>query len=245
MPAGLQDNNARDYSPATGRFISADPTGQTGSGDNLYAYAGDDTADNSDPSGLQWQLLAGCAVGALVNDIGGALDGRKHSLGDFFAGAGLGCVGGALMTIGGAEEALEALEGGDIALTGADGSEDLAALGDDLSGAGVAEQDAEVAASERAMAVIGRQIDTAIAKDWAEHEALDLPANEWTLVKNDQWVQSVIDRKMSVYVGSDTLWPNLWDAAAGRQTVFARELEQFLNAGYTWDGWTLIPPGGG
>jgi RHS repeat-associated protein len=245
MPAGLQDNNARDYSSATGRFISADPSGQTGSGDNLYAYAGDDTADNSDPSGLQWQLLAGCAVGALVNDIGGALDGRKHSLGDFFAGAGLGCVGGALMTIGGAEEALDALEGGDIALTGADGSEDLASLGDDLSGAGVAEQDAEAAASEQAMAVIGRQIDTAIAKDWAEHEVLDLPANEWTLVKNDQWVQSVIERKMSVYVGSDTLWPNLWDAAAGRQTVFARELGQFLNAGYTWDGWTLIPPGGG
>jgi hypothetical protein len=80
-------------------------------------HAGNDTVDNSDPSGLQWQLLAGCAVGGLVNDIGGALDGRKHSFGDFFGGALLGCVGGALMMIGGAE-ALAALEGGDLAAAG-------------------------------------------------------------------------------------------------------------------------------
>jgi hypothetical protein len=139
MPAGLQDNNARDYSPATGRFISADPTGTAGSGDNLYAYAGNDTVDNSDPSGLQWQLLAGCAVGGLVNDIGGALDGRKHSFGDFFGGALLGCVGGALMTIGGAGDALEALEGGDLGAAGTDGGADLGSLGDDLSGDGAGE----------------------------------------------------------------------------------------------------------
>jgi hypothetical protein len=77
------------------------------------------------------------------------------------------------------------------------------------------------------------------------HEVLDLPANEWTLTKNDQWVQSVIDRKMPVYVGSNTTWSNLWDAAAGRQMVFGRELGQFTDAGYTWDGWTLVPAGGG
>ncbi len=81
--------------------------------------------------------------------------------------------------------------------------------------------------------------------EWAGHEVLDLPANEWTLAKNDQWVQSVIDRKMPVYVGSNPSWQNLWDAAAGRTTVFGRELGQFLNAGYTWDSWTLVPPGGG
>lgn len=100
------------------------------------------------------------------------------------------------------------------------------------------------AAAERTTAVIGRQADTAVAKDWAGHEVLDLPAKEWSIARNDQWVQSVVDRKMPVYVGSPTTWPNLWDAAAGRSTVFGRELQQFTKAGYTWDGWTMIPPGG-
>jgi len=27
-------------------------------------------------------------------------------------------------------------------------------------------------------------------------------------------------------------------------TVFGRELSQFTKAGYTWDGWTMLPPGG-
>lgn len=100
-------------------------------------------------------------------------------------------------------------------------------------------------AGERVTAVIGRQADTAVAKDWAGHEVLDLPADKWTLAKNDQWVQSVVERKMPVYVGSPTTWLNLWDAAAGRSTVFGRELQQFTDAGYTWDGWTMLPPGGG
>ncbi|HXC76894.1 MAG TPA: hypothetical protein VNU19_07575, partial [Candidatus Acidoferrum sp.] len=108
-----------------------------------------------------------------------------------------------------------------------------------------AEAAAETAGNaERTTAVIGRQADTAVAKDWAGHEVLDLPANEWSIAKNDQWVQSVVDRKMPVYVGSPTTWPNLWDATAGRTTVFGRELQQFTNAGYTWDGWTMVPPGG-
>jgi RHS repeat-associated protein len=145
MPAGLQDNNARDYSPATGQFISGDPTGMAGSGDNLYAYAGGDPVDLSDPSGLQPQLLLiGCALGGLANDVGGALDGRKHSVGDFFTGALTGCLNGALMFIPGADEALEALEGADAAAdaatnVGTDGGDDVADLGDDLSGNGTGE----------------------------------------------------------------------------------------------------------
>jgi len=95
------------------------------------------------------------------------------------------------------------------------------------------------------MAVIGRQTDTAAAKGWPGYEILDLRGNDWSLARNDQWVESVISRKMPVYVGSNTTWSNLWDAAAGRATVFGRELQQFLSAGYTWDGWTLVPPGGG
>jgi hypothetical protein len=92
-------------------------------------------------------------------------------------------------------------------------------------------------------AVIGRQADTSVAKDWAGHEVLDLPMNQWSIQANDSWVQSVIGRRMQVYVASPPRWGNLWASGAGRPTVFGRELRQFLEAGYNWRGYTLIPPG--
>ncbi len=61
---------------------------------------------------------------------------------------------------------------------------------------------------------------------------------------NDAWVQSVIDRKLTVYLASPTTWSNLWNAPVGRETVLSRELRQLTVAGYTWDGMTMIPPGG-
>ncbi|HEX2581557.1 MAG TPA: RHS repeat-associated core domain-containing protein [Dongiaceae bacterium] len=48
---GLTHNRARAYSPRLGRFLQTDPAGIQG-GLNLYAYAGGDPVDNSDPMGL-------------------------------------------------------------------------------------------------------------------------------------------------------------------------------------------------
>lgn len=110
-----------------------------------------------------------------------------------------------------------------------------------LQRAGVAAK--AVPEAGKTTAVIGRLPDTSVAKGWAGHEVLDIP--DWTIAKNDAWVKSVMDRKMPVYVGSNPTWVNIWDAAAGRTTVFGRELQQFTKAGYTWDGWTLVPPGAG
>lgn len=103
--------------------------------------------------------------------------------------------------------------------------------------------DTAAPAVEDTTAVIGRLPDTAVAKSWPGHEVLDLP--DWSIAKNDQWVQSVIDRKMPVYVGSNPTWENIWDATNARTTVFGRELQQFTNAGYTLVGWTMLSPGGG
>jgi hypothetical protein len=96
-----------------------------------------------------------------------------------------------------------------------------------------------VGVARHEVAVIGRREDTAIAKSWARHEVLDI--SDWTLQKNDEWVRSIIDRRMPVYVASPTRG-NLFDHVAGRPTVLAREREQLLQAGYTQQGDYLIPP---
>ena len=63
------------------------------------------------------------------------------------------------------------------------------------------------------------------------------------LAKNDAGVRSVVDRGGTVYVGSAESYANLWDAVNSRSTVFARELQQFMDAGYIRDGYYLRPPG--
>ena len=49
---GLYFDRARYYDPQLGRFISQDPLGPAGSGDNLYAYCGENPLTATDPSGL-------------------------------------------------------------------------------------------------------------------------------------------------------------------------------------------------
>jgi RHS repeat-associated protein len=49
--AGLYSYKARAYLPAIGRFLQTDPIGY-GGGTNIYAYAGLDPVNGSDPSGL-------------------------------------------------------------------------------------------------------------------------------------------------------------------------------------------------
>jgi len=44
-------NNGRYYDAATGRFLSEDPTRETGGDENLYRYAANDPINNLDPSG--------------------------------------------------------------------------------------------------------------------------------------------------------------------------------------------------
>jgi RHS repeat-associated protein len=55
--AALYYYKARVYDPTLGRFLQTDPVGYTSDVD-LYAYAGDDPADRSDPSGLDPTLDA-------------------------------------------------------------------------------------------------------------------------------------------------------------------------------------------
>ncbi|WP_171074475.1 RHS repeat-associated core domain-containing protein [Nonomuraea basaltis] len=86
------------------------------------------------------------------------------------------------------------------------------------------------------VAVIGRTPDTAVAKDWPGHDVLDIPDDQWSIATNDAWINIVIKNKQDVYVASPLTYENLWDAAKGRQTVTAREIKMFTDAGYKWDG---------
>ncbi|MGH7017093.1 MAG: RHS repeat-associated core domain-containing protein, partial [Caulobacteraceae bacterium] len=49
--AGLYDYKARAYAPGLGRFLQTDPAGYS-SDLNLYAYAGEDPINQTDPSGM-------------------------------------------------------------------------------------------------------------------------------------------------------------------------------------------------
>ena len=86
--------------------------------------------------------------------------------------------------------------------------------------------------AERSITVIGRQWDTAVAKDWPGHEVLSI--DNWNLEKNDAWVAAGIEAGQNFYVASPRRG-NLVQSSgpyAGVPTVFARELEQLLAAGY-------------
>ena len=88
--------------------------------------------------------------------------------------------------------------------------------------------------------VLGRQIDTAVAKNWEGHSILDIP--DWTLAKNDAFIQGIIDKRGTVYLGSPQNAATLWDPVYNRPTVFARELAQLKAAGYTQSGDYMYPP---
>ena len=87
--------------------------------------------------------------------------------------------------------------------------------------------------------VIGRLEDTKVAKDWDGHDVLNIP--NWTIKKNDQWIQQGVKNKQEFYTASPEKG-NLWDAAANRETVYARELRQIKNAGYVKQGDSYIHP---
>lgn len=89
--------------------------------------------------------------------------------------------------------------------------------------------------------VIGRLPDTDVAKPWPGHSVLDL--KDWSIEKNDRWIQSIIDQRGTVYTGSPEAG-NTWDMVYNRPTVYGRELDMLQKAGYTKVGDYLVPPGG-
>ena len=86
----------------------------------------------------------------------------------------------------------------------------------------------------------GRQPDTKVGRDWPGHDTLNIPV--WSPEKNDAYIQSIIDQESPVYAGSPTQ-DNYWNREHQQPTVYAREVQQLLQAGYRWEGNYLVPPG--
>lgn len=69
---GLYYYRARYYAPAMGRFISEDPLGFGGGGENFYSYVFQDPSNLRDPSGLDPELLEQGGAGIILTG-GGAI----------------------------------------------------------------------------------------------------------------------------------------------------------------------------
>ncbi|MFJ8233564.1 ricin-type beta-trefoil lectin domain protein [Streptomyces sp. NPDC094448] len=87
--------------------------------------------------------------------------------------------------------------------------------------------------------VIGRLPDTSVGGSWQGHKKLEVNG-KWSMAKNDAWIQTIIDQKGSVYVGSPTMG-TYWNVKRQEPTVFAREIQQLRQAGYRWEGDYLVP----
>jgi len=64
---GLYYLQSRYYDPEMGRFINADvftSTGQGFTGNNMFAYCGNNPVNRADKSGCGWTIVLGVAVGA-------------------------------------------------------------------------------------------------------------------------------------------------------------------------------------
>ena len=89
--------------------------------------------------------------------------------------------------------------------------------------------------------VIGSKADALVAKNWPGHKVLDVPKEGWSPQMNRAFIQSAIDSKSPVYLGSPQIRDTLLNKQTGRPTIFDVELNQLMDAGYKQFGDFLLP----
>ncbi|MEL4106280.1 RHS repeat-associated core domain-containing protein [Oscillospiraceae bacterium WX1] len=185
-------------------------------------------------------LLAG-GIGAVT---GGLLDYGLPALGSVAKSA-AGKIGGVVKSSAGnvknvVTDALDTFTGGAKAfLADNRGMVDL----DVLFGGKSAGNTANVISnSSKDIKVIGRLDDTTVAKNWEGHDVLNDP--NWTLAKNDEWVNAGINNKQDFYTASPMTEENLisTNPKYPGPTVYAREIDMLKNAGYVQKGDYFINP---
>jgi RHS repeat-associated protein len=98
-----------------------------------------------------------------------------------------------------------------------------------------------IGAAEEATPVIGRLPDTGAFANRAGFEIIKDAG--WSPQANAAWVQGHIDAGNAFQLASPITEVNILSATnASGYTVYADEISQILNAGYSWEGELLLPP---
>ena len=95
---GLYYLQSRYYNPSWGRFISADnypTTGQGLTGNNMFAYCGNNPVSRADEGGEFWNVVAGAVIGAAISAVTQIVT-NVVTCQDWYAGVGLAAAAGAI-----------------------------------------------------------------------------------------------------------------------------------------------------
>ena len=92
----------------------------------------------------------------------------------------------------------------------------------------------------RRVTTLGRTWDIEAAKELGGFRVLDDP--NWTIERNFEWLKEAIENGDVFYLASPVTEANLWNPKRGDVTVYLRELDMLLQAGYRRVGDYLIPP---
>ena len=249
-PLKLYLTRHRVYSATLNRFLSSDPIGLAG-GNNLYAYGEGNPMAYIDPLGLcsqssgweyAWEMTTAIASGFWegwtagweinfntlslgLTDSRGWTESWRHEGFEYDVSRGLAAVG-----------TIALAQAGALAVTEVAGT---ALVNWGAGAAGVA----ATTAAPTATKVIGRLPDTAVARNWAGHDVLNL--SKWSIEANMQWIDQGIANRQVFYTASPMTPNNMVHSAgelAGKATVYAQEIQRLLSAGYRQVGDYLLPP---
>jgi RHS repeat-associated protein len=92
----------------------------------------------------------------------------------------------------------------------------------------------------RRITTLGRTWDIEAAKELGGFRVLDDP--NWTIERNFEWLKEAIENGDVFCLASPVTEANLWNPKRGDVTVYLRELDMILQAGYRRIGDYLIPP---
>ena len=234
---GLVYMGARYFDPVAGRFMGMDPVGFDEANPqsfNRYQYANNNPYRYVDPNGQE----------AIPFNDDPTL---KPGIGTLIVGGAIGAVAAApavysSMAIVALTTELAASEVGFTGLTLGMSASFVARVDGDQVARGLLSNVGSILGKRDDIVVLGRQLDTAVAKHWSGHVILDLPPEKWSLNANDAFIAAVIQQRRRVYLASPITAENVYDAVGTRSTVFGREIDQLLDAGYKRRGDYFEPP---
>jgi hypothetical protein len=88
---------------------------------------------------------------------------------------------------------------------------------------------------------VGRLPDTAAAQELGIGVRFNVPDSAWNTEVNSKIMQALINNGQTFYVCSPITAGNMWNDM-GQMSVFSQELMQLFDAGYTQNGFYMLPP---